>query len=143
MGGLPPRPVHGFAAPPGPYAAGHRGVDLPAATGQVVRAPASGLVVFAASVAGRPVVVLAHPGGLRSTLEPVAASVAAGDTVSAGQAVGTLVVTGSHCLPAACLHWGVRAGTGEQSRYLDPLALLLGRGPVRLLPLDGQRPDGG
>ena len=48
--------------------------------------------------------------------------------------LGRLTVTDSHCFPAACLHWGLIEGTGDDQTYLDPLTLL-GGGPVRLLPL--------
>lgn len=139
VGGLPVTVVHRFTAPPGPYAAGHRGVDLAAAEGALVRAPAAGRVVFAGQVAGRPLVVLRHPGGVRTTYEPVAPSVSVGDDVDAGQPIGSLVTAASHCLPSACLHWGARSGTGESERYVDPLRFLVGDGPVRLLPLDGHR----
>jgi hypothetical protein len=37
---------------------------------------------------------------------------------------------GSHCLPSACLHLGVRDGAD----YLDPLDFLT-TGPIRLLPV--------
>jgi hypothetical protein len=52
--------------------------------------------------------------------------------VAAGAVLGHLTLTGSHCLPAACLHWGLLRGED----YLDPLSLL-GLERVRLLPLDG------
>jgi len=51
--------------------------------------------------------------------------------VSAGAVLGRLTLAGSHCGPAACLHWGLLRG-GD---YLDPLALL-GLEQVRLLPFD-------
>lgn len=92
-------------------------------------AAGSGTVVFAGQVAGRPVVSIDHPGGLRTTYEPVLPSVVAGDLVAMGQQIGTLAPGHLGCAAAACLHWGVRRGT----EYLDPLRLLaLGR--VRLLP---------
>lgn len=137
VGALPVAVVHPFRAPPGPYAAGHRGVDLAAEAGDPVLAPAAGRVLFAGQVAGRPLVVLVHAGGVRTTYEPVAPSVAVGDRVAAGEVLGAVVAAGSHCLPVTCLHWGARTGGG--GRYVDPMALLEGRGPVRLLPLDGRR----
>ncbi len=120
-----------FAAPPGPYAAGHRGVDLAAAVGTAVRAPAAGVVVFAGRLVDRGVVSIDHGGGLRSSLEPVTASVTVGARVAVGDAVGTVDAGHPRCAPAVCLHWGVRLD-GE---YLDPMALLA---PVRvrLLPWD-------
>lgn len=128
---LDPQPavVEGFAPPLSPYGAGHRGVDLAGRAGQVVRAAVGGRVTFAGSLAGRGVVVVAH-GATRTTYEPVRASVAAGDVVTAGDRLGTLQSFASHCAPAACLHWGLIEG----ETYLDPLTLV-GAGPVRLLPL--------
>jgi murein DD-endopeptidase MepM/ murein hydrolase activator NlpD len=71
-----------------------------------------------------------HPGGLRTTYEPVIATVHTGDAVTAGQSLGALEAGHPGCPVAACLHWGLRRG----EQYLDPLALL-GLGRVRLLPL--------
>lgn len=121
-----------FEAPAGPYAAGHRGVDLAAGTGTAVRAPTAGVVVFAGMVAGRPVLTLSHAGGLRSTYEPVRALVRRGDTVVARQVIGTLMGAPSHCMPQACLHWGVYAPPRD---YRDPMSLLGRRGPPVLLPV--------
>lgn len=119
-----------FTPPPTPYAAGHRGVDLGSAPGSPVLAAGDGVVVFAGSVAGRPVISIDHPDGLRTTYEPVAASVAAGQQVTRGSPIGTLAAGHAGCPRAACLHWGLRRGDA----YLDPLVLL--RPPrVRLLPL--------
>jgi murein DD-endopeptidase MepM/ murein hydrolase activator NlpD len=132
---LDPEPlvVRGFEAPPGPYAAGHRGVDLAGSPGQPVRAALSGTVGFAGSIGGKPVVTVLH-GGRRTTYEPVVAAVEPGQAVAAGEVLGRLVVIDSHCFPAACVHWGLIGGRGEEEVYLDPLSLV-GPGPVRLLPL--------
>ncbi len=78
-------------------------------------------------------------GATRTTYEPVTASVAVGDTVAAGGPVGRLELPGSHCFPAACLHWGWIRNVDDV--YLDPL-LLVGAGPVRLLPLWRDDPVG-
>jgi murein DD-endopeptidase MepM/ murein hydrolase activator NlpD len=121
-----------FEAPPAAWAAGHRGVDLPASDGAHVLAPADGVVSFTGPVAARPVVVVTHPDGLRSSLEPVVGSVAVGDPVTRGQVVGTLANAPTHCAPQRCVHWGVRDG----DTYLDPMSLLPVCGPVVLLPLD-------
>ena len=117
-----------------PWEPGHRGVDLgPLAPGDGVRAAAAGTVTFAGAVAGRPVLVVSHAGGLRTTYEPVRATAAVGSSVAAGDVVGVLDTGPTHCAPTACLHWGLRRG----DLYLDPVALLAPR--VRLLPLDGLR----
>jgi len=91
-------------------------------------------VVFAGRVAGRGVVSVAHPDGLRTTYEPVSPLVSAGDAVPAGGTIGTLSAGHPGCPVAACLHWGVRRG----AEYVDPLAVL-GLRRVRLLPLEGVR----
>jgi murein DD-endopeptidase MepM/ murein hydrolase activator NlpD len=131
----PPHVVRRFDPPPRPWLAGHRGVDLSAMPAAVVRAAGAGTVVFAGMLAGRGVVSVAHPGGLRTTYEPVASALRAGDTVVAGAPLGRLDPGHPGCLAAACLHWGLRQG----DRYLDPLALL-GLGRVRLLPMAPDTP---
>lgn len=125
-------PVHvtaPFEAPPAPWAAGHRGVDLRAPGGTVVRAPSAGTVTFVGVVAGRGVVTVTHGDGLRSSVEPVTAAVDAGTQVDAGDALGTVTPDGGHCAATGCLHWGVRRG----EVYVDPVALVEG-GPIVLLP---------
>ncbi len=126
-----PAPVRrAFDGPAVPWAAGHRGADLDLAPGAPVRAAGSGVVAFAGAVAGRPVVSVQHPDGIRTTYEPVVAVVVAGEPVGSGQVVGHLAGVGGHCAPATCLHWGARSGPRE---YRDPLALL--RPPmIRLYP---------
>ncbi|XBB69847.1 peptidoglycan DD-metalloendopeptidase family protein [Nocardioides sp. WV_118_6] len=132
-----PQVVHGFDPPDLPYGAGHRGVDLAGHPGQPVRSALPGQVTFAGRIAGRGVVVVGH-GATRTTYEPVAASadLAVGTPVAAGGVLGRLELVGSHCHPHACLHWGWIAGR----TYLDPLRLVGFAGPVRLLPLTGERP---
>jgi murein DD-endopeptidase MepM/ murein hydrolase activator NlpD len=133
---LEPRPqvVRGFDPPETTWGSGHRGVDLLGRPGQPVRAAKAGRISFAGTLAGRGVVVVDH-GGVRSTYEPVAAGVHLGQHVRGGQRIGTLQAGGSHCFPRACLHWGLLRG----DTYLDPL-MLVGGGPVRLLPLSGAPP---
>ncbi|SOD92930.1 M23 family metallopeptidase [Blastococcus haudaquaticus] len=121
-----------FEELPHPYAAGHRGADLAGTPSALVLAAGDGVVVFAGPVAGRPVISIDHVDGLRTTYEPVDASVAAGQVVARGSPVGTLATGHEGCPVQACLHWGLRRG----ERYLDPLLLL--RPPrVRLLPWEG------
>lgn len=130
---LRPRPAiaHGFDPPATRWGAGHRGVDLRGHPGQTVHAALGGTISFAGSIAGKGVVVVNH-GRLRTTYEPVAASVRVGQHVSTGQPIGTLRLAPSHCFPGACLHWGLLRG----ETYLNPLTLV-GAGPVRLMPLAG------
>ena len=106
-------------------------MDLQGRAGQALRTALAGRVTFAATLAGRGVVVVDH-GGVRTTYEPVSASVHVGQLVARGARIGTLQRASSHCFPAACLHWGLLRG----ETYLDPLTLV-GGGPIRLLPLAG------
>ncbi len=130
---LVPRPAIAskFDPPASRWGAGHRGVDLAGRAGQGVRTSLAGTVTFAATLAGRGVVVVDH-GGVRTTYEPVSASVHVGQQVGRGARIGTLQRASSHCFPQACLHWGLLRG----ETYLDPLTLV-GAGPIRLLPLAG------
>lgn len=127
-----PTVLRGFDPPSSAWGAGHRGVDLAGAVGQPVHAALGGTVTFAGSLAGRGVVVVDH-GATRTTYEPVAASVGVGQRVGAGAVIGTLSLIRSHCLPRACLHWGLIRNADDE--YLDPLQLLGLGAPVRLLPL--------
>jgi hypothetical protein len=130
--GPPAQVVARFVAPAGPYSPGHRGVDLAAVAGAPVRVAGAGVVAFAGRVAGVGVVSVDHPGGLRTTYEPVTAQVSRGDPVASGDVLGVVEPAGGHCLPATCLHWGLRRG----ATYLDPLSLLR-PARVRLLPVWG------
>ncbi|WP_245773275.1 M23 family metallopeptidase [Pseudonocardia ammonioxydans] len=125
-----------FRKPTFRFGRGHRGADLAGAPGQAVLAAREGVVVFAGPVAGRGVVSVDHPDGLRSTYEPVAPSVTAGEAVAAGDPLGVLQPGHAGCPAAACLHWGVRR---DRLDHLDPLVLL--RPPrMRLLPWDHTEP---
>lgn len=122
------RVAAGFDPPAQRWQAGHRGVDLAGGPGQPVLAAAAGRVSFAGRVAGQGVVVVDH-GSVRTTYQPVAGVVVAGQPVSRGSVLGALTA-GGHC--PGCLHWGLRRG----SDYLDPLRLApdASAGPVRLMP---------
>ncbi|MFI8424476.1 peptidoglycan DD-metalloendopeptidase family protein [Streptomyces sp. NPDC085479] len=130
----PPAPdiLRPWQPPAGPYAAGHRGIDLAAPEGTTVHAPATGTVTFAGPVGGRGTLTLTLPGTgtppLRTTFTPVTPLARTGDHIRAGDPLAT-VAPGTHC-PRTCLHWGLLRG----DQYLDPLTLLR-RSPSRLLPL--------
>lgn len=130
----PPAVARAFDAPLRDWHPGHRGVDLAGAAGQPVYAAGAATVVFAGLLAGRPVVSLAHPGGLRTSYEPVRAAVRAGQPVTADTVIGALVAGHPGCRAAACLHWGAMWGPSSRARYVDPLGLLAST-PVRLKPL--------
>lgn len=138
--GSPPPILRAWEPPATRYGRGHRGVDLGTPAGTPVRAVAPGRISFAGRVAGKGVVSVELRGTgdppLRTTYEPVRAVLKKGAEVAAGEVVGTVEPTGSHCT-GTCVHWGLRRGDA----YLDPLSLLppglLRRGPSRLLPVLG------
>lgn len=104
-----------YRGTPGSY---HAGVDIAAATGTVVRAPAAGRVTLAAdppfTLEGR-LLVIDHGRGLHSALMHLSRiDVAEGQEVAAGQAVGAVGATGRATGPH--LHWGL---TWRDAR-LDP-----------------------
>ncbi|MFC8042240.1 M23 family metallopeptidase [Nocardia sp. NPDC057353] len=135
---LRPRPtvLRRFDNPEYDWLPGHRGVDLGAAPGSPVLAPGDGIVVFAGTVAGKPVVSLRHEGGLRTTYEPVEPSVTVGARITRGSPIGTLAPGHEGCPAPACLHWGARRDPTIRNRpqYVDPLGLLR-LAPLRLKPL--------
>src|SRR6478735_371944 len=90
---LRPRPavLRKFDAPSPNWNRGHRGVDLAGVPGQPVYAAGAGTVVFAGDLAGRTLVSIAHPGGLRTTYEPLRPTVRVGQHVTAGAVVGELL----------------------------------------------------
>ncbi|KAA8885222.1 M23 family metallopeptidase [Nocardia colli] len=133
---LQPRPtvVRRFDKPAQDWLPGHRGVDLAGTSGQAVLAAGDGIVVFAGTVADKQVVSIDHPGGLRTTYEPVHAEVSVGRRVARGTRIGTLEAGHEGC--GTCLHWGLRSEGGGRRRreYLDPLRLLH-LAPLRLKPV--------
>ncbi|WP_422748339.1 M23 family metallopeptidase [Mycobacterium sp. WMMD1722] len=132
---LRPRPavLRTFDAPAVRWQSGHRGVDLAAAAGTPVYAARAGTVVFAGELAGRPLVSVAHPGGLRTTYEPVMPSVRRGQAVGAGTPLGEVVAGHPGCGSAACLHWGAMWGPASRADYVDPIGLLT-ETQIRLKP---------
>jgi len=109
-----------------PYAAGqHRGIDIGAATGATVVAPAGGNVTFAGSVpsSGESLTILA-PDGYSVTLTHLGTiAVARGTTVAEGEAVGTVGPSGVPELETPYVHLGIRIAS-DPNGYVDPLGLL-------------------
>ncbi len=125
-----------FDAPSPDWQRGHRGVDLAGASDQPVYAAWPATVMFAGLLAGRPGELLAHPGGLRTSYEPVQPAVRAGQRVDATTVLGRLQAGHPGCPAAACLHWGAMWGPASRADYVDPLGLLAST-PIRLKPLAG------
>jgi murein DD-endopeptidase MepM/ murein hydrolase activator NlpD len=124
-----------FEPPAGPFGAGHRGIDIAAPAGTVVRASMEGAVAFAGKVAGSLFVSIDHPDGVRTTYSWLSAvTVRAGDPVSAGEVIAASG-PGHPGTDPPHLHFGARF----QGDYLDPLLLLGGAslvGLIRLAPLE-------
>ncbi|GAA4360303.1 M23 family metallopeptidase [Paeniglutamicibacter cryotolerans] len=120
-----------FDPPAQRWSPGHRGLDLGAAGGEALLAPAPGIVSYAAVVVDRRVLVIDHGHGLLSSFEPVAGTPRPGTAVAAGDRVGT-IDTGGHC-DGHCLHWGLRL----HNEYIDPMLTISDRRPSILLPLGG------
>lgn len=113
--------IKSFRPPASDWLPGHRGVDLRTRPGQAVHSAGAGRVAYASRLAGRGVVVVDH-GALRTTYEPVAASVAVGARVNPGDRIGQVAPGSGHCGSGACLHMGLKRG----STYLDPRLLIFG-----------------
>jgi murein DD-endopeptidase MepM/ murein hydrolase activator NlpD len=128
-GGSAPVVVRPFSPPKLRWEPGHRGVDLAAPQqSATVGSAGPGTVAFAGTLFGRGVVVVTH-GSVRTSYEPVAASVTVGTVVARGQPIGTLQP--GHCPATPCLHWGLLTGRGHSVRYYDPL-ILIGLSHLRL-----------
>jgi murein DD-endopeptidase MepM/ murein hydrolase activator NlpD len=121
--------VRPYVAPVSAYGRGHRGIDIAAPAGAVVRAPADGVVHFAGFVVDRPVISIRHRDGVLSSFEPVESPLRRGDEVTAGEVLGTLAA--GHCeRDEACLHLGARV----LGQYVSPLPFLTAVPRPVLLP---------
>lgn len=124
----PVRVLRGFDKPEHKWSAGHRGVDMALRIGGTVVAAESGTVAFVGTVAGTPVISIDHADGIRTTYQPVHASVTQGQEVREGQTIGKL---GHPVDGTPGLHWGARIA---KDSYIDPLSLL-DMPVIRLKPL--------
>jgi murein DD-endopeptidase MepM/ murein hydrolase activator NlpD len=124
--------VRGFDARAGPYGPGHRGIDVAAPVGELVRAPTAGRVVFAGPVAGVNWVTLVVAPGVLVTLGPLLDPVATATRVRSKAPVGRIGPghAATSAAPAA-LHLSVRV----DGVYVDPLVYLVDRPRPRLVPL--------
>lgn len=131
--------VRGFDTRAGPFGPGHRGIDIAASVGELVRSPTAGRVVFAGRVAGRNWVSLLVAPGVLVTLGPLLDAATTADRVRLRTPVGR--VGPGHAPPpvgragsgreGATLHLSVRV----DGVYVDPLAYLVDRPRPRLAPL--------
>lgn len=131
--------VRGFDTRAGPFGPGHRGIDIAASVGELVRSPTAGRVVFAGRVAGTNWVSLLVAPGVLVTLGPLLDAATTADRVRLRTPVGR--VGPGHAPPpvgragsgreGATLHLSVRV----DGVYVDPLAYLVDRPRPRLAPL--------
>ena len=131
--------VRGFDTRAGPFGPGHRGIDIAASVGELVRSPTAGRVVFAGRVAGTNWVSLLVAPGVLVTLGPLLDPVTTADRVRLRTPVGR--VGPGHAPPpvggagsgreGVTLHLSVRV----DGVYVDPLAYLVDRPRPRLAPL--------
>jgi hypothetical protein len=131
--------VRGFDTRAGPFGPGHRGIDIAASVGELVRSPTAGRVVFAGRVAGTNWVSLLVAPGVLVTLGPLLDAATTADRVQLRTPVGR--VGPGHAPPpvgragsgreGATLHLSVRV----DGVYVDPLAYLVDRPRPRLAPL--------
>ena len=125
-----------------PYAAGqHRGIDVAAAPGSPVRAPAAGTVSFAGTVpgGGRTLTLLTDDGYAVTLVHLGGIAVTRSAAVAEGAAVGTIGPSGEAEHGEGYVHLGVRVAD-DPNGYLDPLAFLPGR-EVAPPPAPGPRGD--
>jgi len=109
--------VEPFRAPAHAYGPGHRGIDIVAATGTAVHAPADGVVAYRGVIVDRPLLTIDHGGGIVTTFEPLVSDLLPGTTVHGGDQIG-IVGAGGHA-PAGAMHVGVRL----HGVYINPLLL--------------------
>ena len=112
-----------------PYAAEqHRGLDVAAPTGELVRAPASGTVSFAGTVpgGGRAATIQTADGYSVTLVHLGSVAVARGQEVVEGDGVGTAGRSGEPEHAESYVHLGVRV-TADPNGYVDPLGLLPSR----------------
>src|SRR5262245_20207679 len=128
--------VRPFSLGPDPYAGGqHRGIDVGAASGVAVRAPAGGTVSFAGTVPGGGLTVAIRTADdLSVTLLHLGSlAVHRGDAVAEGSVIGTVGPSGTTDVDVPYVYMGVRVASQAEG-YIDPLSLLPARAVVAVPP---------
>lgn len=133
LGNLEERVIRDFELLDNGYAASHRGIDIRAYLGEIIRSPVSGRIHFSGYVVNRPVISVIGPDGDLYAFEPACSAFETGERVLAGEAIAE-VCAGSesygHCLQT-CLHISLRVA----GQYLSPLTRFGLLKPSRLYPL--------
>lgn len=98
---------------------GHRGIDIAVSAGDVIKASASGVVVFAGytpAEGGGMTISIEHPGGIRTTyLHLAQANVSRGEAVEQGQELGSS--------DGSPLHFGMKMNAPREI-YFNPVTYL-------------------
>jgi hypothetical protein len=134
--------IKAFDPPDEPWLKGHRGIDVLAVEDEPLRAPTTGSIRFAGTVAGSATVSVRTDSGHVLTFQPATSPMEKGERFSAGEQIGT-VGSGGHC-ERSCLHIGAWPASTDQ-RYTDP-GKLFGQEQSVLLPLSrkpAEEPAGG
>ena len=117
------------------YAAGqHRGIDIGAAAGEPVRAPAAGVVSFVGPVpsGGRALTLQTADGYAVTLLQLGSVTVARGSSIAEGAVVGQVGASEDAVTSAPHVHLGIRVAA-EPNGYVDPVLLLPAR-PTAAVP---------
>src|SRR5215472_15617365 len=112
--------------PAHPYAAGqHRGIDVGGSPGELVRAPAGGVVTFAGTVpgSGKSVTILTTDAWSVTVTQLGSIAVTKGATVAEGDGVGTIGPSGDPEVSGPYVQLGIRHADQDQG-YVDPTTLL-------------------
>lgn len=97
--------VREYSPPSKRWLAGHRGVDLAASVGDPIYASAAGSVSFSGSINGMTSISITHANGIRTTYQPVQATVEKGQRVEQAlldisllrSAIRSPAYIGEHC----------------------------------------------
>jgi murein DD-endopeptidase MepM/ murein hydrolase activator NlpD len=113
--------IRHFEAPPTPYTAGHRGIDIETPFGTEVVASADGTVHFAGQVGGQLFVSIDHADGIKTTYSFLSVVlVRAGAWVAQGQVIAR-TGAGHPGEPPDHLHFGAL----RDDAYIDPEPLIV------------------
>ena len=118
--------LQAFSLGANPYAGGlHRGVDIAAAAGSVVRAPAAGEISFSGTVphGGKTLTIRTADGWSVTLVHLGSLGARRGERVDERDPVGTVGPSGDVEHAEPYVHLGVRR-TDEEHGYVDPLLLL-------------------
>ena len=128
--------IHPFSQPLTKYGTGHRGIDVTARAGQILRSPFSGRISWSGWVGSRNTLAVGSRTGLVFEAEPICSKLLAGVSVARGMPIGRVCSSSSyrsHCGVQLCVHLGLRDASG----YFSLEQLFGDLPPSRLAFADG------